>query len=77
MFLKVEIIDDGIGYNASIRNKVNVRKHISHGIATIEERLKIYNGNHREEHITIEDLKETDIAKQGTRVIVFLKLKEE
>lgn len=76
-FLKVEITDDGIGYNASIRNKVNVRKHISHGIATIEERLKIYNGKNIKEHITIEDLKDFDGTKQGTRVIVFLKIIEE
>ena len=72
--LKITIEDDGIGYNSSLKAKN--KKRVSHGIQTIKDRLKIYNGNHSKEPIEIQDLSEIESSKRGTRVTVTIKIKK-
>jgi len=72
-FLIIEITDNGIGYNRSIEAKN--KKHLSHGIQTIKDRLKIYNGSNSDGAIQIIDIGEYEAGTNGTKVIVRIKLK--
>ena len=74
-FIKVVVSDNGIGYNTSLKAKIVRRKHVSHGIQTIESRLKIYNGKQINSNILIEDLGELGHNQTGTRATVFIKIK--
>ena len=72
VFLKVVVRDNGMGYNNSKTSKVNRDK--SYGIQTIEQRLKMYNNNKKDENIKIIDLE--TIGERGTEVEVLIKLKK-
>jgi ligand-binding sensor domain-containing protein len=71
-YLIIEITDNGMGYLKSIENKTETKKHKSLGIQTINQRLKIYNGEQIQESVTILDM--SSIGETGTRVTVLIKL---
>ena len=71
-YLRIEITDNGMGYLKSLENKTKTKKHKSLGIQTINQRLKIYNGEEIQESVKILDL--TAVGEVGTKVTVLLKL---
>lgn len=74
-YLKISIEDNGIGYETSLESKKERRKHISHGIETIKNRLKMYNDKAKIDDIIIEDLRQFGNNNSGTRVTVLIKIK--
>ena len=71
-FLKVEIIDNGLGYLKTLENKSTSKKHKSLGIQTINQRLKMYNGKDIKDSVEIADL--SAVGEEGTRVTIVLKM---
>jgi len=69
--LKIEITDNGIGYNESLKRKQS--KHISRGISVIKERLSIlhhYSGE--AELVKITDRSDLSESETGTFIEIFL-----
>ena len=69
--MKIEITDNGIGYNESRRN--NHSSHISRGVSVTKERLSIlhhYSGN--TDLVKISDRSEMPGSETGTLVEIFL-----
>jgi len=68
--------DDGVGREAAMRlRKPRLKRQQSAGIATIEERLKIHNGELRrkiDEPMVITDLYDPEGTAAGTRVEMFI-----
>jgi hypothetical protein len=73
-FIKVIVEDDGLGYQHSLNT--TKKKRVSHGIQTIKDRLKIYNGKQSPEAVLIEDLAILDEHRSGTRVTIIIKIKQ-
>ena len=71
-FLRVEIIDNGLGYLKTLENKSTSKKHKSLGIQTINQRLKMYNGKDIKDSVEIADL--SAVGEEGTRVTIVLKM---
>jgi sensor histidine kinase YesM len=75
-FLKVEIIDNGIGYNTSIAiSKKYKEKRKSYGTEITVSRLNLYN--EIDESVIITDFSDTEENKPGTKVVMYIKRKSE
>mgnify|MGYP003670071203 CR=1 FL=1 len=75
--LEIQIEDNGVGYERTKNAKQNhKRKHKSHGISTVRERLELINGGVINNYLKIEDLKNKNTQRTGTKVTLLVKIKE-
>ncbi|MEQ8323754.1 MAG: histidine kinase [Vicingaceae bacterium] len=77
-YLKCIIDDDGIGRKAAMKISEKKKKHISHGMSITSERLDLMNSlNQSDLNVRIEDKMNGSHAPTGTRVEIFIPLKDD